>query len=243
MEPCLLVHGLTASPGQLVSQKESLQEAGYPVSLPLLSGHGTVIEDLFPLRWQDWYADVLRALDQIRERHPGQRIHYIGLSWGAMLGLQLALDRPDQLRSLVCMATPLVPYRWMQCLYPLLRWTPLRWCLNRWPKNFDLAVADPEGREVYRRCSYDAFPLVSYHEVRHLQRLITPALSQITTPLLVIHAREDHTAPPRGAQLLFDRVAGPKQLRWCEHSYHVLSLDYEREQVNRWILEFLESFS
>ncbi len=94
LKACLLVHGITASPGQLAPQAEALRAAGCDVEAPLLSGHGTDIRDMLPLRWEDWYADVLRAATRLQQRTGVPQCDYVGMSFGALLGLQLALDRP-----------------------------------------------------------------------------------------------------------------------------------------------------
>ena len=59
----LLVHGFTGSPAEMTLLAEALHRQGYSVEVPLLQGHGTCLEDLVPLRPQQW----IEQLDQVIE--------------------------------------------------------------------------------------------------------------------------------------------------------------------------------
>src|SRR5687767_14302407 len=50
----LVVHGFTGNPQSMRPLAEAFAAAGFTVELPLLPGHGTVIEDMIPTRWADW---------------------------------------------------------------------------------------------------------------------------------------------------------------------------------------------
>ncbi|MBI2345519.1 MAG: alpha/beta fold hydrolase [Deltaproteobacteria bacterium] len=240
--PCLLVHGLTASPTQLDPVRKVLEVVGCPVEAPLLSGHGTKVEDLIGLQWEDWYHDVLVTAEQLRTVYPlrDRQLFYVGMSFGALLGLKLAIDHPDWLKGLVCIGPPLTMFPWMNIIHPLLTYTPLRWIIRAWPKDYDKAVADPEGREVYRRSSYAQFPLSAVREVRRLQSAVRRDLHKVTTPLLLIHARQDLTAPPEAVSMIARGVrSSVVEQMWCERSSHVATLDYERDAIAARIVEFL----
>lgn len=222
-----------------------LEAAGYPVVAPLLSGHGTRVEDLFTRRWEDWYADVLRSATNVlatSDQRPAT-VFYVGMSLGALLGLRLAIDKPGWLAGVVCIGTPLTLFPWMRAMYALVHHTPLRWLMRTWPKKFELAVADPAGREVYRQSSYARFPLPAVREVRRLQQSVRRDLHRITTPLLMMHARKDFTAPPEAMEIVARQARGPVEQVWLERSYHVATLDYEREVMSARILTFLRTIN
>ena len=48
----LVVHGFTGNPQSMRPLAEALAAAGHTVSLPLLPGHGTRVEDMLPTRWE-----------------------------------------------------------------------------------------------------------------------------------------------------------------------------------------------
>jgi carboxylesterase len=63
-------------------------------------------------------------------------------------------------------------------------------------------------------------------------------------PVLTIHGRQDHTAPPDGSELIMEKVASnDKELIWLERSYHVITMDYERQEVFERTLEFIQKRS
>src|SRR5579859_1859428 len=84
----LLCHGFTGSPQSLRPWARHLAEAGFRVSLPLLPGHGTRWKDLQSTTWQDWYAEVDKALRVLRE--DCDSVFVAGLSMGGGLALRLA---------------------------------------------------------------------------------------------------------------------------------------------------------
>src|SRR5258708_1634406 len=55
---CLLIHGLTGTPGEMRFLGERLHAAGFTVSGIVLAGHRTTVEDLKTKKWQDWYRSV-----------------------------------------------------------------------------------------------------------------------------------------------------------------------------------------
>jgi esterase/lipase len=52
----ICVHGFGGSPAEHYFTAKALNEAGYSVSVPLLKGHGTRIEDLDVCHYQDWIS-------------------------------------------------------------------------------------------------------------------------------------------------------------------------------------------
>src|SRR6202050_4615475 len=83
----LLCHGFTGSPQSLRPWAEYLAKAGLTVNLPRLPGHGTTWQEMNRTRWEDWYAEVDRALDELRA--DTDEIFVMGLSMGGCLALRL----------------------------------------------------------------------------------------------------------------------------------------------------------
>ena len=64
----LLCHGFTGSPQSLRPWAQYLADAGLSVSLPRLPGHGTTWQEMARTRWEDWFAEVNRAFDELQSR-------------------------------------------------------------------------------------------------------------------------------------------------------------------------------
>jgi carboxylesterase len=56
-------------------------------------------------------------------------------------------------------------------------------------------------------------------------------LSAVVTPCLILHAQHDDIAHVRNARMAAARVSGPVDLRCFADSYHILTLDRERQRV------------
>jgi pimeloyl-ACP methyl ester carboxylesterase len=100
----LLVHGFPDIPQSWSSQMDALSQAGYKVIVPYLPGY-------LPSRVADnAYFDkaslVHGIAGLIEAVSPGEKLHYIGQDWGAIIGYALCAAKPDLLLSAVLMAVP-----------------------------------------------------------------------------------------------------------------------------------------
>jgi carboxylesterase len=60
----------------------------------------------------------------------------------------------------------------------------------------------------------------------------------------MMHSHNDHTAHPDNAQLIHDKTSSnDKQLVWLDRSYHVLTLDHDRQEVYERTYEFIKARS
>lgn len=261
----LIVHGLTATPATMAPTIEAMEEAGYVVSAPLLPGHGTTVEDLEQKTWQDWAKAVNEAYVTLATRC--ESIYYIGLSLGALLGLHLAvtvtpasepgskatlnLDAGSKsgmtkcrLRAIALMGTPLHLSPFVRRIVPVVRYTPVRWIYTASPKDWKTSVADPDGLTVYQESSYDRIPTKAVYQIYDLEREVGSRLNLIHTPTLLIHSHQDEVAPPDNVTELCAKIQGPSpEVLWVDKSYHVISLDYDRDTINQTILQFCEENS
>lgn len=81
------------------------------------------------------YADALALYDDVRKRHPGQRISVVGRSLGSGMATYVAAHRPvnglvlvtpfDSIQAVGQTHFPWLPVRWLlQDRYPSLQWLP-----------------------------------------------------------------------------------------------------------------------
>jgi carboxylesterase len=81
----LLLHGFTGSPQGLRPWGEALRDGGHTVVCPLLPGHGTHWQDLAGARGADWVAASEAALDDLAGRC--RSVVVCSVSFGRRLGL------------------------------------------------------------------------------------------------------------------------------------------------------------
>jgi carboxylesterase len=216
----LLVHGFTGSPQGLRGIGSFLAERGIAVAGIRLPGHGTTWEDCNLTSSVDWVEAVERGYDLVSEGR--DEVFIVGLSFGGALALDLAARRPDDVAGLVCLAT------FLQTKDPRSHLAPLIKRLTPSVAGVGNDIADPAGREI----AYERFPTVAGASMLSFVKRVRTRLGQVRCPLLVMHGRNDHTAFPGTANMIVDGVSSQdKQLIWCERSYHVITLDYDRDLV------------
>ncbi len=99
------------------------------------------------------------------------------------------------------------------------------------------SIADPVEREKF--IGYGEMPIVAINEIVRLQRELRPQLKKITAPVLLIHSRQDTTAPYDSMDLFKNHLGSPViETVTLERSNHVLTLDYDKEIVAKKVLEF-----
>jgi carboxylesterase len=242
MDGCLIIHGLTGTPATVASLKESLMRAGYRVAVPCLAGHGMRVEDLADSTWREWYETVRISFDSLR-REVG-RVYCAGISLGALLSLKLALDEGWGVRALALLATPLRLSFLEAMAVPLVRYTPLRWLIKSVPKDMEKSVADPDGRVVYAQQSLPAIPTRAVFEISDLQRDIESGLGKIANPILMLHGAGDKVAPKKNIDLVRHGVKSDiVEVAIFPRSRHVITLDYDKDEVARTTVEFFKRFS
>jgi carboxylesterase len=69
-------------------------------------------------------------------------------------------------------------------------------------------------------------------------------LPRITCPALVVTSREDHVVPPMNGPLIVELLgSADKRLLWLEDSYHVATLDNDKERIAAEALAFIRALS
>ncbi|MCX5081212.1 MULTISPECIES: carboxylesterase [Streptomyces] len=216
----LLCHGFTGSPQSLRPWAEYLAERGLTVSLPLLPGHGTRWEDMQVTGWQDWYAEVDRALRELLDRC--SQVFVFGLSMGAALALRLAAKHGDEVAGLVLVNPGNKVHGLAAHALPVARH------LVRSTKGIASDIAKEGSSEI----GYDRVPLHAAHSLRNFFRIVDRELPQVTQPLVVLHSTQDHVVPPVDSARVLSRISSTDvEEILLEQSYHVATLDHDADRI------------
>lgn len=248
----LLLHGLRGNPLELQHLGRRLHAAGYSVRIPFI-GDGFGGGNAGRCRsWRDWLAHAAAHYGALKESC--QRVAVSGLCIGAVLALALAADPDLDVSAIMPLATTLkwdgwgMP--WYRVLAPLAYYTPLRF-LYSFPERWPFGVKDERLRTWIARQMRETgnslagaavLPMVSVYQALRLARHARRRLARITAPALVIHAREDDVASPRNARWVMEGLGSrDKRLVMLEDSYHMVTIDREKERVARECIAFLGS--
>ncbi|MGH8987697.1 MAG: alpha/beta hydrolase [Acidimicrobiales bacterium] len=228
----LLVHGFCGSPFSMRRTATQLAVKGFTVEAPLLPGHGTIVEDLVPLGWEDWSSAVEEAYRQLR--NSCARVAVVGHSMGGTLACWLAERHPDV--SGIAVVNPLVePFdEGMRSGARALLDAGVTVWTGEAPDTADPAVTFP---------TYEGTPIAAFLSLNEAAEEVAAGLDRIACPVLLVSSREDHVVPPANGDLLVSSVRGPVERVWLERSYHNAMVDYDHDEVETRIGEFVVSLA
>lgn len=224
----LLVHGFTGTPQSLRGWAEHLAEAGLSVELPRLPGHGTTVAEANRTHWQDWYGEVERHFQLLRERC--DEVFVMGLSMGGTLAVRLAEQRGAEVAGLVLVNPSLLTKRPDRFLLPVLRWVKPTW------PGIASDIKKPGSVEL----AYPEVPVRAAYQLSRLWLATRADLARVTQPLLVLRSVEDHVVEPDSARLLLAKVSATDVREvLLPDSYHVATLDNDAGTIYEASLQFV----
>lgn len=250
----LLLHGLYGNPQEMKYVGRRLNRAGYTVQIPYIRGCGVDDSrwDTWRSRWEDWYGQVETHFDKLKREH--ERVSVAGLCAGADLALALAVNRSKDIDSLCLYATTLFYDGWnitrLRYLRALAYYTPLRY-LMYFHETPPYGLKDPRisawiGEQMRKGGGTSAgaskSSLMGVYQTERMMRFLRNNLHRITTPTLVMHARQDDTSSLRSAELVATSVASPILRKVIlENSYHIITMDNDKDLVVKETLNFAAS--
>lgn len=184
----LLVHGFGASPYEMRPIGDFLCNRGYLTLGVRLAGHGTTPKDLRSCHWQDWLGSLEQGYAILQGT--GLPISLIGQSTGALLALALAHQK--EVERLVLLS-PFLKLR-----HPLAN---LAWLLKHLIPFQQRQL--PHAEKLHY---YENRPLAGIAQIGRLRRRVTPLLSQLTMPILVLASAGDQTVAPGTGLALFEKL-------------------------------------
>jgi len=238
----LLVHGLAGTPTEMRFVARGLHAAGFTVHAVQLAGHCGSVADLVATGWRDWAKSVDAAVDALAREVDA--VFVAGLSMGAVLALELAIARPDAVRGIALYGTTFRLDGWAVPLHArLLALLPLvcglglgreRQVMERHP----YGIKDERTRAwiVGSMLAGDSgaaglpgTPWGALAEFIALSRHVRRRLDLVRTPCLVVHSADDDIASLANVELIERRVAAPVETVLLDDSYHIVSVDRQRD--------------
>ena len=243
-EPVIFLNGILATTASWAFQLPVFSKE-FKVILMDFRGQGN--SDKPRTRYtMDMHVEDVRALLD----HLGvDKVHVVGISYGAEVGMMFALKYPERVRSLVvaCAVSHvdrpmrLRADRWMMAArlrsgrYLFITMVPDIYSDEFIGERWDfISSTAPRFEEV----DFDAFIelLKSFMELD-----ITDRLGEIKAPTLVVAAEEDRTKPPRYSRLIHERIPN-SELVIIKGAGHVVIWE-KPDEFNEVVLRFLRKHS
>jgi carboxylesterase len=262
-----LIHGVTGTPAEMKYVGRKLWQSGYDVYLPTLPGHCAKIRDLLRSNEQDWVEHVVTQLAFLRTRYT--HIFAAGLSAGALLALKASiLVRLDGIgvfsptffydgwnvprtKALLDMAIRWLPRPLHYVFFhfdgfpygikhPALQarlraaYTPMNRLLDAFRKRTSPRQYSSET------VGYPVFFLKTLADLDRLYAVVKADMAKITAPTLVLQASEDDFTSVRNSEFVLSQIASAeKKLVLLDDSYHVITVDRQRDVVARELQTFI----
>ena len=242
----LLIPGLCGTYRELGAIPKVLEDSGYHVAIAEIPGYA---DNKGPINWVDWLNELESQYMALAES--SNSVMIVGLSMGATLALKLA-QRHDDIDGVVLLSPVLRYDGWSTPFYHglirLAYWIGFRnWS---WREKAPYGIANPELRKRVQKAVEKGDPSevgAAFISARHMsaaQSLMHEVrlwLGHVHSPLLAIHAVDDETAAPRNTEEILLRISSEtRRVIWLGDSYHIITVDNEREVVVNETNRFLD---
>lgn len=256
----LLIHGITGTPSEMRYLGKCLNKAGFSVFCNTLPRHCSTLDDLKKVTWQEIEEACIEDFHGLKGKH--KRVFVAGLSMGALMGIHLAHKFPGEVAGVIALAPTIFYDGWAlqkgKAVMEVVWHIP--WIRNMiniregWPfglKDEDLresierfykfARADQFSKKVFLFGS-PFFPMANLYQHHLLTKVVKKEIPRVLAPILLIHARDDDMVSPRNARYIYDNIGSArKSLVVLENSYHMITIDNDKDRVAEESVKFLNS--
>jgi carboxylesterase len=240
----ILLPGLNGGGLELGQLPSFLNSNGFNTVLPEIKGYlfGSPADD-----YENWISQIHNCIDELKKEY--KTINLAGISMGSTLALAVATQRVDI--ASIALLSPVLRYDgWSVPWYRFL----LDIAYNLGIRDWEYSEREPFGikNPDLRRRVRDKFkshelsevgaPLITarhLHEAKGLMSYTTKNLDTITSRLLLIQSVEDDTCSIWSAEKILANVKSDlRRTIWLGNSYHIITIDNEREIVLNEVLRF-----
>lgn len=226
----LVLHGFTSTTSSMQYLAESFAKAGYNVELPALTGHGTCWQDMKYVKYTDWIKDAERALEKLQKRC--SKIFFCGLSMGGAIALHLAGEHSDF--DGIILINHAVKFH-----HPKFWFIPI---IKKLIPSVT-AIASDIKKPGVTEIAYERTPTSGVHELLKMLKRVRKYLPEINKPTLIFKSIEDHVISRSTVKYTLNKLASKhKDVIWLQNSYHVATLDNDKDKIVRKSREFIEDF-
>lgn len=206
----VLIHGWSSLPRQVKDMAKALNNRGYTVYVPKLTGHGSRPEDLEQATWEHWINDVRNAASKMKEHFPHNKIFLGGTSMGG--NLALLVSQEVFVHGIISIGTPIILKKhiliWL--FAQIVPWFK-SYIRKRYPEKVRLE------KEKLGYTSYQYYPAIS---LQHMFKIVTRSawsLHKVTSPALILQVRTDYLVSRWSPRILNWFIASKKKtLMWLD---------------------------
>jgi len=255
----LLIHGITGTPSEMNYLGKALNKAGFTVLCNTLPGHCSTLNVLKKISWQQIADSCAKDLQALKKEC--RQVFAGGLSMGALMSVHLANLYPDQVSGIVALAPTIFYDGW--ALHKGKALMQMAWHIPFLRKSINIREGWPYGLKDERARAFierfykkaksgfvdnnkvllfgsPFFPVASLYEHHQFTKVVLKEIPQVDKPILIMHAREDDMTSLKNAEYLLNNISSKdKALVILEDSYHMITIDKEKDKVAQAVTDFI----
>lgn len=225
----LVIHGFTGTPQSMLPLARTFAKAGYTVSLPLLPGHGTAVEDMISTRWTDWSAAAESAYRTLAARC--ESVVVVGLSMGGTICAWLAAEHREILGAVLI--NPLI-----DADLPSVQ--QLRASIMAVDGDTAPGIGSDIAAPGVSELAYQRSPVKSLISLLDAASQLKNRLDDICCPVLLLLSPQDHVVDPKSTDVLIGKLGKQVRRVLLQNSFHVATLDLDFPLIQEESLSFVE---
>lgn len=204
----LIIQGWTSYLRQIDPLAKVLNDRGYWVHAPVLSGHDSSPEKLEGVTWKHWLRDVNKAVDKFKKENKFDKVFVIGVSFGGNLAILSSLE--NKIDGIVLISTPV----FLRDHY----WTIISAkFLSYFKKNMSKNYPKELAKKIKKPVSYNYFPIKSSLECFKLIKRSRKALGVVDAPFFIIQTNKDYLVAHYSPWLMYNKIKSTKKsLYWMD---------------------------
>src|SRR6185437_12240664 len=153
-----------------------------------------------------------------------------GLSMGAMLAVWLAEHHPEI--AALAVVNPLIAP-------PDADTVTLVQSMLDAGEEVAPGIGSDIAKDGVAESAYPGLPLRAALSLFAAASGVEAAVAAVRCPVLLFTSVQDHVVDPRSSEILATQASGPVEQVMLERSYHVATLDWDKEEIEARTVEFL----
>ena len=241
----ILLPGLCGSELEMGVIPRLLRQSDHSYVIPRIPGYSahSGLKD-----YQEWIETVDQLVYDLNSSY--KSVSLVGLSMGATLALAVA-ERNANIKCLSLLSPVIFFDGWsVPWYYPFLSLVYKLGVRNwHYKESEPFGVKNKDLRRHIRKAvmansvsELGAAHLPAKHLYQSLQLVAATKknLEDITSDVLIIHAIDDETASPKNPDLIISKISSETcRVIWLGNSYHMITVDNEREVVANEVIKFI----
>ncbi|MBS4200249.1 carboxylesterase [Bacillus sp. FJAT-49732] len=224
----LLLHGFTGNSADVRMLGRFLEKNGYTSHATQYKGHGVPPEQLVHTGPDDWWKDVMDGYQFLKEKGY-EEIAVAGLSLGGVFSLKLGYTVP--VKGIIPMCAPMY-IKSEEVMYE---------GILDYAKEYKRFEGKSEEQIAEEMKHFQKTPMNTLKSLQDLIAGVRKNVDMTYAPLFVVQARNDNMINENSANIIYEEAeSAHKDIKWYEHSGHVITLGPEKDMLHEDILHFLD---